>query len=273
MALEGMHGSCVFVFSYLSCPFSCPLSYPLLFFSTPLYCSSGPSPAQTSNKPRLENSGVGDGLRTNAYPAGPHHRHQSSLQGMLHAGTPVMEEDTRAQADIRMRHILQHCEAAANQQPQQGYNHPALVRLTHDYARSDDSKSLFLSSFFEHLDLPLAGNVDSDVDFSDPEVKARLCKSVDAFAEYSNATKVRSSRRVPQISECHTRTRPLVNRRACQPNNASNPFKLLGTVYIGHFYFLLTGARIVSGLAAGATSPTSRRRPPFRTPLIAHFLL
>ncbi|KAL8295068.1 hypothetical protein RB600_000847 [Gaeumannomyces tritici] len=124
-------------------------------------------------------------LRTNAYPAGPHHRHQSSLQGMLHAGTPVMEEDTRAQADIRMRHILQHCEAAANQQPQRGYNHPALVRLTHDYARSDDSKSLFLSSFFEHLDLPLAGNVtDSDVDFSDPEVKERLCKSVDAFAEY-----------------------------------------------------------------------------------------
>ncbi|EJT68940.1 hypothetical protein GGTG_13528 [Gaeumannomyces tritici R3-111a-1] len=124
-------------------------------------------------------------LRTNAYPAGPHHRHQSSLQGMLHAGTPVMEEDTRAQANIRMRHILQHCEAAANQQPQQGYNHPALVRLTHDYARSDDSKSLFLSSFFEHLDLPLAGNVtDSDVDFGDPEVKERLCKSVDAFAEY-----------------------------------------------------------------------------------------
>ncbi|KAL8367182.1 hypothetical protein RB599_010266 [Gaeumannomyces hyphopodioides] len=124
-------------------------------------------------------------LRTNAYPAGPHHRHQSSLQGMLHAGTPVMEEDTRAQADIRMRHILQHCEAAANQQPQQGYNHPALVRLTHDYARSDDSKSLFLSSFFGRLDLPLAGDVtDSDVDFSDPEVKARLCKSVDAFAEY-----------------------------------------------------------------------------------------
>ncbi|KAL8380599.1 hypothetical protein RB595_005055 [Gaeumannomyces hyphopodioides] len=98
-----------------------------------------------------------------------------------------MEEDTRAQANIRMRHILQHCEAAAaaNQQPRQGYNHPALVRLTHDYARSDDSKSPFLLNFFEHLDLPPAGNVaDSDVDFANPEVKERLCKSVDAFAEY-----------------------------------------------------------------------------------------
>ncbi|KLU91809.1 hypothetical protein MAPG_10757 [Magnaporthiopsis poae ATCC 64411] len=124
-------------------------------------------------------------LRTNAYPAGPHHRHQSSLQGILQAETPVMEENTRAQADARMRHILQHCEAAASQQPRQGYDRPALVRLTHDYARSDDSKSLFLSSFFEHLDLPLAGNVtDPDVDFGDPEVKERLCKSVDAFAEY-----------------------------------------------------------------------------------------
>ncbi|KAL8420514.1 hypothetical protein RB594_003345 [Gaeumannomyces avenae] len=121
--------------------------------------------------------------RTNAYPAGPHHRHQLSLQGMLQAGTPVMEEDTRTQANIRMRHILQHCEAAI-QQPQQGYNHPALVRLTHDYARSDDSKRLFLSSFFGHLDLPLAGGIDSDIDFSDPQVKARLCQSVDDFADY-----------------------------------------------------------------------------------------
>ncbi|KAL8359208.1 hypothetical protein RB598_007869 [Gaeumannomyces tritici] len=87
---------------------------------------------------------------------------------MLQAGTPVMEEDTRTQANIRMRHILQHCEAAI-QQPQQGYNHPALVRLTHDYARSDDSKRLFLSSFFGHLDLPLAGGIDPDIDFSDPQ--------------------------------------------------------------------------------------------------------
>ncbi|KAL8329816.1 hypothetical protein RB597_005210 [Gaeumannomyces tritici] len=102
---------------------------------------------------------------------------------MLQAGTPVMEEDTRTQANIRMRHILQHCEAAI-QQPQQGYNHPALVRLTHDYARSDDSKRLFLSSFFGHLDLPLAGGIDPDIDFSDPQVKARLCQSVDDFAEY-----------------------------------------------------------------------------------------
>ncbi|KAL8297678.1 hypothetical protein RB597_007249 [Gaeumannomyces tritici] len=42
-----------------------------------------------------------------------------------------------------------------------------------------------LSSLFNHLDLPLAGNItDPDVDFSDPEVKARLFVSVNAFADY-----------------------------------------------------------------------------------------
>ncbi|KAL8334541.1 hypothetical protein RB598_009020 [Gaeumannomyces tritici] len=128
-------------------------------------------------------------LRTNPYKAVPHHRHQSSLQGILDIGAPIMEEDTRAQASARMRHILQHYETAiANQQPQpqpQHYNRPALVRLTHDYALSDASKALFLSSFFEHLDLPLAGNVtDPDINFGDSEVEARLCAAVNAFAEY-----------------------------------------------------------------------------------------
>ncbi|KAL8396991.1 hypothetical protein RB594_003910 [Gaeumannomyces avenae] len=97
-----------------------------------------------------------------------------------------MEENTHAQAKTRMRHVLQHCEeASASQQPppRQDYNHPALVRLTHEYAWSDES--LFLSSFFGHVGLPLEGDVtDPDVDFNDPEVKARLCESVDAFAEY-----------------------------------------------------------------------------------------
>ncbi|KAL8291067.1 hypothetical protein RB597_005569 [Gaeumannomyces tritici] len=97
-----------------------------------------------------------------------------------------MDNNTRTQAGIRMGHILQHCEvAAANQQPQQGYNRPILVRLTHDHARSNDSKTIFLSTFFEHLQLPLTGSItDSDVNFSDTEVEERLRKSVDAFADY-----------------------------------------------------------------------------------------
>ncbi|EJT68692.1 hypothetical protein GGTG_13739 [Gaeumannomyces tritici R3-111a-1] len=87
----------------------------------------------------------------------------------------------------RLRSV--HCEAAAaanqQQQQQQAYNLPALIRFTHDYALSDDSKCLVLSSLFNHLDLPLAGNItDPDVDFSDPEVKARLFVSVNAFADY-----------------------------------------------------------------------------------------
>ncbi|KAL8366258.1 hypothetical protein RB595_004840 [Gaeumannomyces hyphopodioides] len=124
--------------------------------------------------------------RTNAYPAGPHHRHQSSLQDIWPVEIPAMDDDTRTQAGIRMRHILQHCEvAAAIQQPRQGYNRPVLIRLTHDHARSDDSKTIFLSTFFEHLQLPLTGSItDSDVNFSDTKVEERFRKSVDAFADY-----------------------------------------------------------------------------------------
>ncbi|KAL8370989.1 hypothetical protein RB595_001033 [Gaeumannomyces hyphopodioides] len=125
-------------------------------------------------------------LKTNPYEAKPLKRHRSSLEGtmILHTGTPVLSEDTTAQATIRLYHILEHFEAAAANE-QQGYNRPALVRLSYEYTQSDHSRSLFLSSFFESLALPLAGNAtDSDVNFGDPEVEARLGTSVDAFAEY-----------------------------------------------------------------------------------------
>ncbi|KAL8364626.1 hypothetical protein RB595_003762 [Gaeumannomyces hyphopodioides] len=103
-----------------------------------------------------------------------------------HTETLVLSENTSAQAKIRLYHILKHFEAiAANEQPQQGYNRPALIRFTYEYSRSDHSKSLFLSSLFEFLALPLAGNAtDSDVDFGDPEVEARLSTSVNGFAEH-----------------------------------------------------------------------------------------
>ncbi|KAL8296217.1 hypothetical protein RB601_003597 [Gaeumannomyces tritici] len=136
-------------------------------------------------------------LKADAYVAKPLRRHRSSLEGtiILLAGTPAMlPENTRAKAEARLYHILNQLEevpaaapaaAAANQRPQQGYNRPALVRLTYEYTISDHSKSLFLSSFFESLALSLAGNTtDPDVDFGNPEVKAALGTSVDSFAEY-----------------------------------------------------------------------------------------
>ncbi|EJT69103.1 hypothetical protein GGTG_13371 [Gaeumannomyces tritici R3-111a-1] len=133
-------------------------------------------------------------LGANPYEAKPLNRHRSSLEGtmILPAGTPaLLPDDTRAQAKARLYHILENLEAlagaaaAANHRPQQGYNRPALVRLTYEYTISDQSKSLFLTSFFESLALPLTGNVtDADVDFGNTEVAAGLGTSVDAFAEY-----------------------------------------------------------------------------------------
>ncbi|KAL8364610.1 hypothetical protein RB595_003751 [Gaeumannomyces hyphopodioides] len=127
-------------------------------------------------------------LKADHYDAKPLLRHRKSFESMItpDTETPSLPENTSAQAKIRLYHILEHFEAvAANEQPQKGYNRPALVRLTYEYSRSDHSKSLFLSSFFEFLALPLAGNAtDSDVDFGDPEVEARLSTSVNGFAEH-----------------------------------------------------------------------------------------
>ncbi|EJT79543.1 hypothetical protein GGTG_04628 [Gaeumannomyces tritici R3-111a-1] len=130
----------------------------------------------------------------NPFKAKSPNRHRSSLEGMmiLPAGTPaLLPDDTRAQAKARLYHILENLEApagaaaASNQRPRQGYNRPALVRLTYEYTISDQSKSLFLTSFFESLALPLDGNVtDADIDFENTEVAAGLGTSVDAFAEY-----------------------------------------------------------------------------------------
>ncbi|KAL8346244.1 hypothetical protein RB598_000241 [Gaeumannomyces tritici] len=130
----------------------------------------------------------------NPFKAKSPNRHRSSLEGMmiLPAGTPaLLPDDTRAQAKARLYHILENLEApagaaaASNQRPRQGYNRTALVRLTYEYTISDQSKSLFLTSFFESLALPLDGNVtNADVDFENTEIAADLGTSVDAFAEY-----------------------------------------------------------------------------------------
>ena len=84
--------------------------------------------------------------------AAPSHRHQSSLGDLIDfsAAQPFFaNEQQRDQAVSRFCRIVDYFEDA--QQPAsrygEGYNRPALVRLTFEYARSRESQDKFLMAF------------------------------------------------------------------------------------------------------------------------------
>ena len=86
------------------------------------------------------------------------HRHQSSLEDIIDFSEahPIFKSNQqRAQAVAKFRHIVAHFENT-EQQPASskygdGYNRPALVRLTFEYARSPESQDKFLKAFFQSL--------------------------------------------------------------------------------------------------------------------------
>ncbi|KAH6635818.1 hypothetical protein F5144DRAFT_591152 [Chaetomium tenue] len=112
--------------------------------------------------------------------AAPSHRHQSSLEGLIDfSDEPLFANDQdRAQAIGRFRRIVDHFEAV-EQPPSRygdGYNRPALVRLTFEYARSQESKDRFLGPFFRSLAIGMLG--DDDVNLSDDSVVADFREAV-----------------------------------------------------------------------------------------------
>ncbi|KAK3935965.1 hypothetical protein QBC46DRAFT_396221 [Diplogelasinospora grovesii] len=119
--------------------------------------------------------------------AAPSHRHQSSLEGLIDfsAAEPLFaNEQQRTQAVGRFRRIVDYFEAA--EQPASrygdGYNRPALVRLTFEYARSQKSQDRFLGAFFRSLAL---GMLDDDsVNLSDDSVVADFRSPLFGFAEF-----------------------------------------------------------------------------------------
>ena len=119
--------------------------------------------------------------------AAPSHRHQSSLEGLIDfsAAEPLFSnEQERAQAVGRFRRIVGHFEAV--EQPSskygEGYNRPALVRLTFEYARSQESKDRFLGAFFRSLAIGMLD--DDNVNLSDNSAVADFREAVFGFAEF-----------------------------------------------------------------------------------------
>lgn len=117
--------------------------------------------------------------------AAPSPRHQASLEGLIDfTAEPFFANDEeRAQAVGRFRRIVGHLESLEKPSTRygDGYNRPALVRLTFDYARSQDSKDRFLVAFFQSLAI---GILDDDkTDLGDDSVVADLRPAVFGFAE------------------------------------------------------------------------------------------
>lgn len=108
----------------------------------------------------------------------------AALTNLSAAEPPFANDEDRAQAVGRFRRIVGHLESLEKPSTRygDGYNRPALVRLTFDYARSQDSKDRFLVAFFQSLAIGILN--DDKIDLADDSAVADLRAAVFGFAEF-----------------------------------------------------------------------------------------
>ncbi|RYO88588.1 hypothetical protein DL763_005932 [Monosporascus cannonballus] len=95
--------------------------------------------------------------------AAPHHRHQSSLEGIIDFSTkPSLETDQRIKAKNRFYSIVTHFDTAENNSNRSPYKRSQLIRYTYEYALSEASKNNFLLAFFQAMGLSIDKDGDSN---------------------------------------------------------------------------------------------------------------
>lgn len=112
----------------------------------------------------------------------PHHRHQSSLEGVIHFSPELpLDAGQRARAKGKFYSIVNHFEADAikSGNTSNPYDRPKLVRLTYEYALSEESRDIFLRAFFQAMALSMDGTDDFDLN-NDEELRSVLF----SFADY-----------------------------------------------------------------------------------------
>jgi hypothetical protein len=83
--------------------------------------------------------------------ASPHHRHQSSLEGVIDFASPqCLEPDQRNRATDLFNQIVAHCEPSQTENNE--YKRVTLIRVAHEYVISRDS---FLACFFLYIEQEL----------------------------------------------------------------------------------------------------------------------
>uniref|UniRef100_A0A8H7NPJ1 HNH nuclease domain-containing protein n=1 Tax=Bionectria ochroleuca TaxID=29856 RepID=A0A8H7NPJ1_BIOOC len=119
-------------------------------------------------------------------PPEPLHRHQSSLEGILDFSSQPPLDPIRREAAARLFNKLIDCvddtlPAGRNDD----YNRVKLVRLTYEYARTDESKGNFLRAFFDSAGIPIVNTFNGEeVDLADADQRAALHNSILNFADY-----------------------------------------------------------------------------------------
>lgn len=118
----------------------------------------------------------------------PHHRHQSSLEGVINfSSQPPLGTDRRAQARRRFYNIVNHFgpnnAGGTSTGNSNQYNRPLLVRLTYEYARSEEARDNFLQVFFQSLELPLDGEGE-DIDLGNANLETDIRSTLFGFADY-----------------------------------------------------------------------------------------
>ena len=87
-----------------------------------------------------------------------HHRHQASLEGFLDFSNPrTLSADQRERASRKFYEIVDYFDEPGSTRGA-SYNRPRLIRLTYEYALSDESRDLLLQTFFHSIGL----NFDDD---------------------------------------------------------------------------------------------------------------
>ncbi|KAK3933822.1 hypothetical protein QBC46DRAFT_401156 [Diplogelasinospora grovesii] len=112
----------------------------------------------------------------------PHHRHQSSLEGIIcFSSEPALEAGERARARQKFYRIIDHFRAAdGSRSGGCQYNRPLLIRLTYEHARSEESQDIFLRAFFQSMALSV--DSENDLDFENNEQD--LGSALSRFADY-----------------------------------------------------------------------------------------
>ena len=119
-------------------------------------------------------------------PASPLHRHQSSLEGIIDFSTQSpLGPHQRLSASRRFYQIVNHFDVpTTSSDTRSEYDRIKLVRLTYEYARSEESKGNFLRAFFQSAALSIDGDEGEAIDLSDADFVAELRTSLFNFADY-----------------------------------------------------------------------------------------
>ena len=111
----------------------------------------------------------------------PHLRHQSSLEGVIDLNpTEPLAPDQRALARAKFYQIVDRVGASTDRP----YNRPLLVKLTYEYARSEESRDNFLRAFFQAMAISIEDDQDVFRLDENHQLEEELRTTLTQFADY-----------------------------------------------------------------------------------------